>query len=150
LTQSCDQCGARYDDGADCESCFHALLAYENERPPAFGAVHHLTVAAYYLQHPTGYTHESLAHWRELISKSLDGGASVRQLRELSGKRFAGSKRVRAEGMAPPNWWPRAWPTTIQAVFTPDTDVDVDTYVDRARAWAAETIQTLDTAERAG
>ena len=95
MTRSCDQCGAVHDDGADCESCFHALLAYENERPAAFGAVHLLTVATYYLQHPAGYTHEALAHWRELIAKSLDG-ASVRQLRELSGKRFAGSKRVRA------------------------------------------------------
>jgi hypothetical protein len=148
LTQSCDQCGAVHDDGADCEQCFHALLAYENERPAAFGAVHLLTVATYYLQHPAGYTREALAHWRELIAKSL-GGASVRELRELSGKRFAGSKRVRTDGMAAPSWWPRDWPITIQAVFTPDTDVDVDTYVDRARAWAAETIRTLDAVQLA-
>lgn len=147
MTQSCRQCGAVYDDGADCESSFHALLAYENERPAAFGAVHHLTVATYYLQHPAGYTHEALAHWREIVSLALDGRASIRELRELSGRRFEGSKRVREAGASAPGWWPAKWPLAIQSVFTPGIDVDVDSYVDRAREWAQATLRTLDTAD---
>jgi hypothetical protein len=146
LTRSCDQCGAVYDEGADCESCFHALLAYENERPAAFGAVHHLTVAAYYLQHPAGYTHESLAHWREIIARTLDGTATVRELRELSGRRFAGSKRARAPGASAPDWWPRVWPMTIRDLITPDTSIELDAYVDRARDWAGATLRALDAA----
>jgi uncharacterized protein DUF5946 len=148
LTRSCDQCGAVYDDGTDCESCFHALLAYENERPAAFGAVHHLTVATYYLQHPAGYTRETLAHWREILARSLDGTASVRELRDLAGRRFAGSKRVREEDATAPAWWPRTWPMTVQAVFTPDTPVEVDTYVYRAREWARQARTALDAVER--
>ena len=148
MTQSCNQCGAVYDDGADCESCFHALLAYENERPAAFGAVHHLTVATYYLQHPAGYTHEALAHWREILALSLDGTATVRDLRDLAGRRFAGSRRVREKNAAAPNWWPTGWSKTIQSVFTPDTTIDVDTYVDRAREWGRETRATLDAVHR--
>jgi hypothetical protein len=150
LTQDCDQCGAVYDDGADCESCFHALLAYENERPAAFGAVHHLTVATYYLQHPAGYTRETLAHWREILARSLDGTASVRELRELAARRFAGAKRVRQENATVPDWWPRVWPATIQSVLTPDTavELDVDTYVDRAREWARQSRAALDAVDR--
>jgi hypothetical protein len=148
LTRGCEQCGAAFDDGGDCLSCFHALLAYENERPAAFGAVHHLTVATYYLQHPAGYTHETLAHWREILARSLDGTATVGKLRDLAGRRFAGTKRVREDGQSPPDWWPHVWPRTIQSVFTPDTNVEVDTYVLRAREWARETRATLDAAHR--
>jgi hypothetical protein len=147
LTRNCNQCGAAHDDGADCESCFHALLAYENERPAAFGAVHHLTVATYYLQHPAGYTHEALAHWREIVSLALEGRASIRELRELSGNRFAGAKRVREPGASPPTWWPTRWPLGIQSVFTPGLDVDVDSYVGRARAWGDATLRALDDAD---
>ena len=151
LTQSCNQCGAVYDDGTDCESCFHALLAYENERPAAFGAVHHLTVATYYLQHPAGYTREALAHWREIVGKALAGGdsASIRDLRQLSSKRFEGSKRVREPGASPPAWWPAAWPLTIQSVFTPGIDIDVDSYVHRAREWGRATITRISESESA-
>ena len=148
MTQRCNQCGATHDDGADCESCFHALLAYENERPAAFGAVHHLTVATYYLQHPAGYTHEALTHWRELVGKALNG-ARIRELRELSGRRFEGAKRVREPGSPPPAWWPAAWPVAIQDVFVPGTTVDVDIYVQRAREWAKATLATLNAANPA-
>jgi hypothetical protein len=145
LTRSCSECGALFAEGADCQSCFHALLAYENERPPAFGAVHHLTVATYYLQHPAGYTPEALAHWREVVRRSLDG-AAIRELREFSGKQFEGSKRVREPGAAAPPWWPAAWPLAIQSVFTPEASPGIDDYVHRAREWARATLRALDAA----
>jgi hypothetical protein len=146
LTQSCNHCHAVHEDGADCESCFHALLAYENERPAAFGAVHHITVSTYYLQHPAGYRPEVLDHWREVIRKAL-AGATIRELREFSGKAFEGSKPVREPGATPPGWWPSSWPLTIQSVFVPDAIPDVDDYVDRARQWARATLDALDAAE---
>lgn len=145
MTQSCNHCGAVFEDGADCESCFHALLAYENERPAAFGAVHHLTVATYYLQHPAGYTHEALAHWREIVGKAL-AGASIRELREFSGRTFEGSKRVREPGASAPAWWPADWPLAIQSVFIPGAIPDVDDYIRQAREWARATLRTLDAA----
>ena len=145
MSERCKQCGAAYDHGADCESCFHALLAFENERPAAFGAVHHLTVATYYLQHPAGYTNEALAHWREIVGKALNG-VPIRELRELSGRRFGGAKRVREPGSIAPAWWPTAWPIAIQDVFVPGMAADVDTYVHRAREWGRATLAALDAA----
>ena len=146
MTHRCNYCAAVYEDGADCESCFHALLAYENERPAAFGAVHHITVATYYLQHPAGYTHEALAHWRDVVRKAL-GGASIGELREFSGRRFEGAKRVREPGASAPAWWPAAWPLTIQSVFVPGTLPELDDYVHRAREWARATLRALDAAD---
>src|SRR6185436_19857770 len=73
--------------------------------------------------------------WREIVGKALNG-ARIRELRELSGRRFEGAKRVREPGSPPPAWWPAAWPVAIQDVFVPGTTVDVDIYVQRAREWA--------------
>lgn len=148
MSQRCKECGAVYDDGADCESCFHALLAFENERPAAFGAVHHLTVATYYLQHPAGYTHAALAHWREIVRKALTG-VPIRELRELSGRRFGGAKRVRDPGSTAPPWWPAAWPLSVRDVFAPGAELDVDTYLRRAREWGRTTLAALDAAQPA-
>ena len=132
----CAQCGAEYDAGLDCEACFHALLAFENETPPAFGAVHHLTVIAYYLQHPKGYTTETLSAWREFLDMSLSGKASPNQLRQRARDKFEGSKRVRDDNATAPLGWPTRWPMTVQEVLRPEEPIGVDEYVSRARAWA--------------
>ena len=143
----CPECGAPWETDEKCVDCFHALLAFENERPAAFGAVHHLTVACYYLQHPTGYTEEVLAMWLALIADALDGRATVRELRARSGRRFGGSRRVRDQGAKVPAWWPRQWPMTVHDVLRPsETLPSVEVYIDRGRRWAAETRKQLDQA----
>ncbi len=67
MSMDCPECGAA--DSA-CESRFHACLALEFQ-DPAFGAVHHLTVAAYMLQHSSQLTHEGWLHERELLREFL-------------------------------------------------------------------------------
>jgi len=142
----CGDCGAVQPKGAACLSCFHALLAYENERPPAFGAVHHLTVATYYLQHPRGYTSDVLRAWRDLLSDALDAGgrANPRDFLRRASRDFSGPIRVRDPEATPPEWWPRQWTMTIQSVITPDEVIEVEEYVARARQWAAETRGALE------
>lgn len=136
LHARCAQCGADYDSGCDCESCFHALLAFENENPPAFGAVHHVTVIAYYLQHPHGYPATTLALWREFLDDALSGRAKPAQLQQRARATFDGAKRVRDERAEVPNGWPTEWPMTVQQVLRPDERIGIDEYVGRARAWA--------------
>ena len=140
----CPECGAPQLPGNECLTCFHALLAFENERPHAFGAVHHLTVASYYLQHPTGYAFDVLRAWRDVIADTLDGRASIRDLLRRASREFEGAKRAREPGAVAPAWWPRMWPLTVQSVIVPDEPPDVQTYVTHARAWAAETRRALD------
>jgi hypothetical protein len=133
---TCPDCGAEQPAGASCEQCFHALLAFEAERPEAFGAVHHLTVACYSLQHPRGYSRAALNAWRDLVSDSLDGDATVAQIRARVGQEFRDRATVREAGALPPDSWPREWRCHVQQVIRPGEDLEVREYVARARDWA--------------
>lgn len=145
----CHECGAPQPAGAECRSCFDLLLAFENERRDVFGAVHHLTVPTFFLQHPTDYTSEALASWRTLLADALDGRASARELQRRHGVQFSGAHRVRMPGVGIPKDWPRSWPITVSGVINPLEPLPAsDVYVERARAWAAATRATLDTVRR--
>jgi hypothetical protein len=145
----CDQCGAARVRDSDCIACFHALLAFENERPAAFEAVHHLTVATYYLQHPRAYTADALTFWRDAIRASLEESTSSDEIRRRASLRFEGTTRVREPTAVPPVWWPSEWPITVQSVLQPGEDIEVAEYVERARGWARETLDALNRAHQA-
>ncbi|MCB0192999.1 MAG: hypothetical protein KDJ65_13730 [Anaerolineae bacterium] len=51
MSQKCLHCGANIQPNESCRDRFDLCLALEFENPIAFGAVHHLTVACYMLQH---------------------------------------------------------------------------------------------------
>lgn len=145
--EACESCGGTSVAGETCRDCFDALLAFENERPQAFGAVHHLTVPSYFLQHPAGYSMEILGEWRVMLAEILDGRSTARELQARAGRRFAGARRVRDAHAQPPAWWPRAWPMSVHDVLRPDEQLPtVGEYVARARSWASATRTALDAA----
>src|SRR5512139_2097452 len=63
----CPECGAP-DSG--CETRFHEILVLEFTDAD-YGVVHHLTVAAYMLQHSSKLTREGWLHMRELLREFL-------------------------------------------------------------------------------
>ncbi len=63
----CPECGAP--DG-DCEARYHECLAREFSQP-GYGAVHHLTVATYMLQHSSRLTKEGWLYERNLLKEFL-------------------------------------------------------------------------------
>ena len=63
----CPECGV---PDTACKARFHECLALEFQ-DPAYGAVHHLTVAAYLLQHSSQLTREGWLHQRELLREFL-------------------------------------------------------------------------------
>ncbi len=63
----CPDCGA---PEMTCETRFHEFLVKEFE-DPGYGAVHHLTVATYMLQHSSKLTREGWLHERELLKEFL-------------------------------------------------------------------------------
>lgn len=140
----CPDCGAPQPAGESCEDCFHALLAFEAERPAAFGAVHHLTVSCFYLQHPRGYAPATLRAWRQLVADALDGRTNVGRIRARNASEFGGGSKVREAGAAPPLDWPREWPLHVRDVFVPGHAPTIDDYVRSARAWASAVRATLD------
>jgi len=144
----CPDCGAIVADGSACRAMFDELLALEYAAPSAFGAVHHLTVAAYSLQHPRGYSRAVIRGWRTMIAESLDGLATpadfLRRAREEA--RRGVKLRVLEPGGEPPVGWPREWPMTVADVVVPLTDPpDAEGHIDRVRRWAASIRATLDT-----
>ena len=141
---SCPDCGAPVADGETCRAMFDALLALEYEFPEAFGAVHHLTVAAYQLQHPRGFSREAIRGWERLIADSLDGLATPADFLRRARYQFSGSTRVREPGAEPPEGWPRTWEMTVaDAVVPPGSVVDAAGHVDRVTRWAESIRATL-------
>jgi hypothetical protein len=65
--QICPECGA---SGSLCQTRFDEFLALEFS-DPGYGAVHHLTVAAYMLQHSSKLTREGWLYERELLREFL-------------------------------------------------------------------------------
>jgi hypothetical protein len=63
----CPECGA---PGMVCEARYNEFLALEFS-DPRYGAVHHLTVAAYMLQHSSNLTREGWLYERELLREFL-------------------------------------------------------------------------------
>ncbi|MES2177121.1 MAG: DUF5946 family protein [Gemmatimonadota bacterium] len=142
--EQCVECSATYDVGNSCRLCFESLLAYENETPVAFGAVHHLTVPAFFLMHPAGYSAAILRAWRDAIAASMDDGVTPRELQRRHRAQFEGSTRVRQPGARAPEWWPREWPLTVHSILMPGQRPDADRYVHCAREWAMAVRQTID------
>jgi len=141
----CPDCGAPVADGSSCRAMFDELLAHEYRFPESFGAVHHLTVAAYLLQHPRGYSRGAIEMWRTIVTDSLDGRATAQDF--LQRARFQvgqGGVKVREPGADPPEGWPRSWPLTVADVIVPaGATPDADGHIDRVRRWAEAIRSTL-------
>ena len=68
-------------------------LALEFENPGTYGAVHHLTVACYMLQH-NRYSREGWLQARALLAEFVDQGANPDQVRREHRQAFNQQKRT--------------------------------------------------------
>lgn len=98
VRMDCPECGAAE---SACEVRFHECLALEFQ-DPAYGAVHHLTVIAYTLQHSSQLTREGWLHQYRLLrqfiienkppdfirqqNKDLDSGKRTFKIKSINGK----------------------------------------------------------------
>jgi hypothetical protein len=139
----CAECGAALSNGVTCLDCFHQLLAFENENPRAFGAVHHLTVASFYLQHPRGYTAEALAMWKSLLADAISQGTKPVEFLRRARERFEGATRARDPQAVAPTGWPTEWPMSVGDVIQPGDAPAVDDYISRAMEWARHASEAL-------
>lgn len=145
---TCTRCGATPRAGLTCRDAFNQLLAFEFADREAFGPVHHLTVACYYLQHPDGYSDDVRAVWRRLISAPEAGREFAVSTMAATRDQFEGAARVREPGREPPEWWPRHWThTALDALAVDEADRTAAGHVRRVRAWAVSVRTALDTAE---
>jgi len=135
----CPECGATE---AACESRFYECLAKEFE-DQAYGAVHHLTVTAYMLQHSSQLTREGWLHQRGLLREFLVENkppAFIRQQnRDLvdSGKRAFKIKS--RDGIPVIN--KTSWTKTILDVRMENVEV----YCEDIVAWARSVLEKAQT-----
>ena len=64
----------------------------EFENPATFGAVHHLTVACYMLQH-NGYSREGWLEVRKMVAQFVEEGVKPAEVRKRNQSRFDSRQR---------------------------------------------------------
>jgi Family of unknown function (DUF5946) len=77
---NCPECGAI---NSACEERFHEFLALEYT-DAGYGAVHHLTVTSYMLQHASKLTREGWLHMRKVLRELLVENKSPEFIRNQS------------------------------------------------------------------
>ena len=139
-TNICPECGAAPAPGESCEERFHRCLALEYEDWAGYGAVHHLTVPAYMLQHPSRYSREGWLEARRLLAAFL-AGESPAEVRKRNRARLEGGRRPwrmsGGEGIARPAGV--TWSRTIADVRLDDPAAYRADVAAWARAVLAET-----------
>jgi len=140
--QLCPECGASLPDEKSCQDEFHQLLLWENQYP-SFGAVHHLLVLGYHLQHPSLYSPAGLKYGLELLvdflEKDLTPGEARRRGRDRLGSgqrawKITGTPESHGLYPHPVNWSIRI--SDITAAGPPD-------YIANVKAWARGILSDL-------
>jgi len=130
---NCPECG-----GPDCRSRFDEFLALEFT-DAGYGAVHHLTVTAYMLQHSSQLTREGWLHERELLREFLVENKPPsfirKQNRDLvdSGKRSFKIKSRDGQRILQKSTWTK----TILDVRSEDAEI----YCADVTAWARSVLE---------
>jgi hypothetical protein len=140
--RTCPECGTVWHHEETCQDFFHKMLFWEHENP-AYGAVHHLMVLSYYLQHPTLYSPEGLAEAKNLLVEFLERGAAPAEVRSNNRARVDTSKRTwKIKGTAASFGsyeQPIRWSMTAAEVVAAGSD----RYCEQVRAWAWSILATL-------
>ena len=87
----CPDCGARLAEPETCRGRFGACLTLEYLHPTTFGAVHHLSVMCYALQH-NQYAKVAWLDARDILAQCVSGGLTGAEFLRMSRERL-GTKR---------------------------------------------------------
>ena len=132
---ACPECGA-----TGCRERFGEMLALEFEDPAVFGAVHHITVICYNLQHPATFTDEAIAWMRSSLRAIIVDGLSPAELRKQARKNTKGGVQVKRH--TEPRGEPSRtrWSMTAADVRMDDPEV----YREDIVAWAKSILKDLN------
>lgn len=142
MPDHCPKCGALHTGGRTCQDDFHTLLGWETEYP-GYGAVHHLTVLCYHLQHPSLYSPEGLAYAKGLLVDFLERGKTTEQVRRQNRSAVNSHKRswkvTARPGAQGAYEYPVRWTMTAA-----DVAVDDHTrYIENVKAWADSVLEAI-------
>ena len=135
----CPECGA---PDNQCQKRFDEFLVLEFT-DPGYGAVHHLTVAAYMVQHSSKLTREGWLHERELLREFLVENKPPAFIRKQNKDRLDSGKRtfkIKSKDGAPVID-KTTWTKTILDVRTENAEV----YSEGVAAWARSALEEVET-----
>jgi hypothetical protein len=81
MSQICPQCGADLPSEETCRHRFDRCMALEFENPTTYGAVHHLTVICYMLQH-NGYSRDGWFEARHILARFVQDRVTPAEVRQ--------------------------------------------------------------------
>ncbi|HEY3313273.1 MAG TPA: DUF5946 family protein [Anaerolineales bacterium] len=134
----CPECGAPEGLEINCKTAFDECLVREFE-DPSFGEVHHLTVAAYMLQHSSKLSREGWGHMRQLLKEFLVENQTPIQVRIRSREVLdSGNRKWKfTSGDGQPKIDRTTWTKTILDVRLNDSE----TYCADVIAWAGAALK---------
>lgn len=136
----CQVCGAVWTEDWTCETAFHQMLIWEFADEGGAGAVHHLSVLCYHIQHPQMYSPQGLRHAIDLLA-AFEAGATPEEVRAEA--QAAGERTWRIKGSASTGYGsfrqPMTWKLTTPMMVIGGTEG----YTERVRAWASSVLATL-------
>ena len=137
MTTQCTECGARWAAQDNCTEKFHRFLALEFTDPD-YGAVHHLTVPTYMLQHPSRFSLTGWQAMRELLVQFLDDDLSPAAVRARNRESLDSLHRSWSFKKGPRLKTPStfAWTQTILEV----DDTTAAQYCKDIEQWARQTL----------
>jgi hypothetical protein len=134
IARHCPECGALLSDADSCSTYFDQCLALEFS-DARYGAVHHLTVPAYFLQHPSRLSRDGWQAMRETLRAFVIDGKTPAQMRSVSAT--AAKNISLKKGASLMLQQPVQWRKTI-------ADVQLDDpvcYCADVQNWAAATLE---------
>jgi len=142
ISQTCPECGAPGQEEKTCQDHFYQMLFWENEYP-GHGAVHHLTVLCYHLQHPSLYSPQGLSAGIQLLDDFLEQGISPQEVRQQRGAEVNSRTRTwkikgtpESHGSYDP---PIRWTRTARDVVSGGADH----YCESVQTWARSIYEAL-------
>ena len=116
-------------------------MALEYENPGAFGAVHHLTVVCYMLQH-NAYSRDVWLEARNMLAQFVEEGVSPAAMRGRNRVRFDSAHRSWSitKGAKLPEFETILWSRTIAGVRLDDPE----TYCADVQLWATYVLKDTE------
>jgi hypothetical protein len=138
---NCLKCDAELADGEDCRGRFDLCLALEYENPSAYGAVHHLTVTCYMLQH-NAYSHQAWLEARTMLDWFVRQGVEPAEFRKQNRDHVDSGRRKWSITNGPrfPQFDRISWTRTIADVRLDNPD----NYCADMRLWAASVLEDTE------
>jgi hypothetical protein len=118
-------------------------MLYWEAEDPALGAVHHLMVLCYHLQHPGLYSPEGLSLGRQLLTDFVEGGVSPQEVRRHERDRVDSGKRAWMLKGTPERYGSYGRPVRWSVTTADVVAGGVQGYCEHVRRWAQSVQGTL-------